>query len=397
MHTPNLDHFASSGTLFNKAYAQYAICSPSRNSFMTGRTPQTNQVWNFLTSFRQNGIGANWTTLPQHFRQNGYFTTGTGKVFHEGAPPQQDYPLSWSFDEMPFGWGGGAMPAGPANTECTDGLVVCDNRTMECAEGINDCPAHLRIAGNEQWCIINETAMSLQGRKLWDEAEAQNAIDRLRFAAKMQTERRENKQPHRPFFLAVGFHKPHLPWIAPSRFFDLYPNASEIVGPKHPLPPIGMPDVAWKPSFGTLPNKPLPAAETKLMRRALYATMSYMDDLFGKVLGELEALSLANSTVVTFIGDHGQHVGEHNLWVKMTNFELAVRVPLLIRVPWLEASIGRRSDELVQVPQALTPTPKLALTLALTPKLTLTPNSHSHSRPNSHSPSPGRRLVPDID
>ena len=99
-----------------------------------------------------------------------------------------------------------------------------------------------------------------------------------------------------------------LPWIAPSRFYDMYPDASEIPGPTHPLPPIGMPDVAWKPAFGTTPDEPLPLKQTKLMRRALYATMSYVDELFGKVLDELEALSLSNSTVVSFMGDHGQHV-----------------------------------------------------------------------------------------
>ena len=144
-----------------------------------------------------------------------YFTTGTGKVFHEGAPPQQDYPSSWSFDEMPFGWGGIAMPAGPSGTNCTDGLVVCDNETIQCAEGIHDCPADLRIAGDDHWCIINETAASFHGHMLWDEAEAENAIKRLQFAADMQKERRAANQSHRPFFLALGFHKPRE-W-APSK------------------------------------------------------------------------------------------------------------------------------------------------------------------------------------
>ena len=348
MHTPHLDALAATGTLFTRAYVQYAVCSPSRNSFMTGRRPDTTKSYSFLTSFRQNGAGAGWTTLPQHFRQSGYLTLGTGKVFHEGAPPQQDYPRSWSFEEMPYGWGGVPMPAGPPGTNCTDGLTVCDNRTIECAHGVIGCPARYKVAGDElgMWCSLNETA--LDGRKLIDQAETHNALDRLRFAARMQASRRAKRESSRPFFLAVGYHRPHLPWAAPSAFFDLYPPADELPGPAHPLPPTGMPDVAWKPTHNTTPDVPFPPAQTKLLRRALYATMSYVDHQVGTVLAELTKLGLANDTIVTFIGDHGQHVGEHNLWAKMTNFELAVRIPFLVRVPWMLSSVGRRSSALVE-------------------------------------------------
>ena len=109
-----------------------------------------------------------------------------------------------------------------------------------------------------------------------------------------------------------------------------------------------MPDVAWKPTHGTLPAQPFSLAHTQLLRRALYAAMSYMDHQVGLVLGELDRLGFASDTIVTFIGDHGQHAGEHNLWAKMTNFEIANRVPLLVRVPWLSTSVGRRSEDLVE-------------------------------------------------
>lgn len=175
---------------------------------MTGRSIGQTQVWNFLTSFRQNSIGAGWTTLPQHFRHNGYLTLGTGKIYHEGAPPQQDYPYSWSFDEMPYGWGGPDMPnAGPPGSNCTDGLVVCDNHSISCAGGLIGCHPEYTIGGDNlsMWCTINETALG--DRKLLDEAEAQNAIDRLRFAKRQQhpdTGGAVAGKNQRPFFLAVS-------------------------------------------------------------------------------------------------------------------------------------------------------------------------------------------------
>jgi hypothetical protein len=130
MHTPHLDKLAATGVLFNRAYVQYAFCAPSRNSFMTGRRPDRSQVWNFIDNFRSNGQGADWTTLPQNFKENGYFVAGTGKTFHSGSPPQEDYPYSWSTAEMPYGWGGSASPGHPERNT-TDGMVICDNRTME--------------------------------------------------------------------------------------------------------------------------------------------------------------------------------------------------------------------------------------------------------------------------
>ena len=190
----------------------------------------------------------------------------------------------------------------------------------------------------------------LGGIKMWDQEEAAFAVSKLRFAKRSQEAEAARGAPPRPFFLGVGFHRPHLPWVAPSEFYDLYPPAGDVAGPTHPDVPVGMPPVAWHASGGVdAINRPLPPNVTKEARRGLYATMSYVDSLVGEVLAELEALGLAGNTVVSLVGDHGQHVGEHNLWEKMTNFELGVRIPFIVRASWLEGSVGRRSDALVEI------------------------------------------------
>jgi arylsulfatase A-like enzyme len=350
MHTPHLDQLAATGTLFNRAYVQYAFCAPSRNSFMTGRRPDRTRVWNFMQNFRQNGRGGDWTSLPQNFKRAGYLTMGTGKTFHPGDPIQFDYPHSWSYDEMPYSFGAPGMyghPTWPTQYNSTSDIVWCDNRTVVCANGLTDCPADARVAGDKMWASCNMSRLG--GQKLWDQEEAAFAIKKLRFAAADQAAARGGARPLRPFFLAVGFHRPHIPWIAPTEFFDLYPPASRIAGPTHPNVPTGMPPVAWHSGGDNSIERPLAANLTNAARRGLYATMSYVDSLVGDVLAELTALGLAGSTIVSFVGDHGQHVGEQNLWEKMTNFENGVRIPFLLRVPWLSGSVGRRSDALVEI------------------------------------------------
>ena len=130
------------------------------------------------------------------FCQNGNLTLGTGKVFHEGAPPQQDYPFSWSFEEMPYGWGGpDLLTGGPPGSNCTDGLIVRDYHSLCCPNGVIGCPSEYRVAEDNlsMWCMVNETALG--DTKLLDEAEAQNAIDRLRYAAKFRSREAGKGQP----------------------------------------------------------------------------------------------------------------------------------------------------------------------------------------------------------
>lgn len=166
----------------------------------------------------------------------------------------------------------------------------------------------------------------------------QAGVELLRTAAALASER--------PFFLGVGFHKPHLPFYFPTEFGDLYP-VETIAPPKHPNPPTEMPLVAWHE--GNFQNKwDQPCNDTRPFRRAYYSAVSYTDANIGKLLAELDDLNLAHNTVVAVMGDHGWQLGEMNLWRKMTNFELGVRVPLLIRVPWFASSVGVKTPALVE-------------------------------------------------
>ena len=235
-----------------------------------------------------------------------------------------------SFDEIPYSFGayfsgspeGGALhPTWQKQFNSTSDAVYCDNKTVVCRDGLMNCPADATVAaGSGLWASCNVSKLE-HGQQLWDMNERDFAIEKLQFAAKSQAAERARGKTPRPFFLGVGFHRPHLPWVAPSEFYDLYPPADELPGPAHPSVPVGMPAVAWHPGGGNSIAKPLAMDTTQQARRGLYATMSYVDSLVGAVLDELTQLGLADDTVVSLIGDHGQHVGEQNLWEKMTNFE----------------------------------------------------------------------------
>lgn len=302
IHTPNLDRLASSGTVFEKAYAQVAVCAPSRTSFMTGRRPRTTTCYNFKDHFRLPGIGPNWTSLPQHFKNNGYLVLGGGKTFHPNLPPNYDEPLSWSQDREYF----------PLNeTGCgSDVCTVPDSKESE----------------------------------LFDYQMADKAISYLRLA----------NQTNRPFFFAVGIRRPHLHWKVPESTWAIYANATTTLPTQRSMDQ-SIPDIAWSDeAFGGArllngskytnpgPRGSFPDDVIRELRLGYYAAVTWADSQIGRVIDELEALGLANSTIVAVHGDHGYQLGEKNLWTKHTNFELGTRVGLTMRVPWLKKSIGAR-------------------------------------------------------
>jgi len=349
MKTPHLDKLASEGTVYTRAYVQYSFCAPSRNSFMTGRRPDATKAWNFLDHFREEGIGDKWKTMPQWFRENGFFTVGSGKLFHPALPPNFDVPHSWQRMYYP----------GCNTGEKMNGWDVADpNVTTLTCLAQSGCEAQAIVAGdsdpaNQTWCSLNT---SLLKNPLGDDLVLSSGIKLLQEAA----ENLKGPTP-RPFFVGVGFHKPHLPWNFPFEFGDLY-DVEDIQPPKYPNPPKGMPLVAWHESggyFKTSNNtgylefhnrwaEPCPANDTRYTRRAYYASVSYTDSNIGKLLVELDRLDLASTTLVTVMGDHGWSLGENNMWQKMTNFELGVRVPLIMRAPWLPKSVGAVTHALVE-------------------------------------------------
>lgn len=318
MHTPGIDAFAAtpSSLLFEQAHCQSQMCVPTRNSFMTGRRPATTLVMNDGIGNKNFRVtGANWTTLPQHFKNNGYFTTGVGKSFHPNSPPNFDQPMSWSdTDQYPYYYPPSeACPADPA-----------------------------RPKGKDVWCAVPDNS-TFEDTLILEEGKR-----RLNAAAKMG----------KPFFLAVGFHKPHTPYRAPQRFFDMYPPADEIATAKYPaFPDDQATGLAWfscKAEGAEYPinhSQPYPVKVQQQLRRAYYASVSYTDDNIRQLLDELTRLRLENDTVVALHSDHGYQLGERNQYCKETNYDLATHVPLIVRAPQYAFPAARSSAfvELVDV------------------------------------------------
>jgi len=291
--TPNIDALAKRGLLFDRAYCQQAVCNPSRASVLTGRRPDTTRVWDNKTHFRK--ALPDVVTLPQHFKQCGYYTQNIGKIFHNTGG--MDDPVSWS------------VPAQHHAGAHWKDWVLPDNQKE---------PPVRKMEATQ--CV------DVPDNAYWDGQIADEAIKTLR------------QIKGRSFFLAVGFWKPHLPFNAPKKYWDLYAR-SELAPPVNPNPPRDVPQIAlhnWRELRGYegIPKEgPLSPEKIMELRHGYYACISYLDTQLGRLMTELERLKLANNTIVVFWADHGFHLGEHNLWGKTTNFELDSRVPLILATP----------------------------------------------------------------
>lgn len=308
MVTPNIDYLASQSVVFNRAYAQQAICGPSRASFLTSRRPNTTHVFDQHTYWRRKG--GNFTTLPQHFKNNGYLTYSVGKIFHPGASGKDDdYPYSWS------------VPPYHPSTQKYKMSKVCPG---------DDGKTYMNIV-----CPVDVSAMP--EKTLPDLQTTQHALEIMRNLSLFQ---------QRPFFLAVGYHKPHIPLKYPKEYLDLYPLEDVHLAPD-PTLPHKLPTVAWNPWADlrerddvkrlnvSFPYGPLPVHYQLLVRQSYYAATTYMDDQVGQLLHGLNKYNLTSNTMIVFLGDHGWSLGEHQEWSKYSNFEVALRVPLIIYVPGL--------------------------------------------------------------
>jgi arylsulfatase A-like enzyme len=319
--TPNLDKLAAEGLRFNRAYCQQAVCSPSRSSLLTGRRPDTTKVYNLKDHFRSNLPDV--VTLPQHFKNNGYHTQGFGKIFHDGL----DDPASWSVPLTPT--------HGPIYGP-EESAKHARRREQLIAEGVKGDELARRSKG------IPWEAPDVNDNELLDGITADGAIQALR------------TMKDKPFFLAVGFIRPHLPFVAPKKYFDLDPPAEQIKLPPDMDRPAGAPDVAFT-NFGELRayrgmpkgDEPVPDKQARELIRAYYAATSYTDALVGRLLGELDQLGLRGNTIVIAWGDHGWHLGEQGQWCKHTNFENATRAPLIISIPG-QVNRGAKTDALVE-------------------------------------------------
>ena len=305
--SPNIDRLAARGVRFDRAYCQYPVCNPSRVSLLTGLRPDTTGVLGNNVHFRKTIPDA--VTLPQLFRRNGYFAASLGKIFHRGLTmedvrPEMDDPESWDvaryFQATPLGLKG---------------------------EGRN------LTGGRLAWCRW----LAAEGTDE-DQPDGQMAREAVRLLE-------GHKARGKPFFLAVGFHKPHDPFIAPKKYFDLYPLES-LTPPAEPEPETDDPPQAiprgWKEEFAKFTDR-----EKREYMRAYYAGVSFTDAQVGKLLDALERLGLAEDTVVVFFGDHGFHLGERGWWNKNTLFELSARAPLIVAMPGAKGG-GKASPRLVE-------------------------------------------------
>lgn len=313
--TPNLDRLAARSLVFQHAYCQAAVCGASRASLLTGLRPDSNRVWGNSTHFRDTVPDA--VTLPQRFKQAGFHAQAFGKVLHGRMTDE----LSWSAPAWP-----------PGGRQA--GMQYIDEEAMRRGREGEEIPT-LTWKKRNSW-----QAADVPDNALQDGQVADRAVEALR------------KLKNRRFFLAVGFQKPHLPFTAPKKYFDLYdPDELPVAEDAHR--PGGAPDLAFTNSqelrgYTDIPRRgPLPPGKARELVHGYYASTSYMDAQAGRVLEELERLGLAERTVVLMFGDHGWHLGEQQLWAKANNFELDTRAPLVLHTPGMR-STGRSCERLVE-------------------------------------------------
>lgn len=319
VRSPQIDALARRGVLFERTYCQFPLCSPSRSSFLTGRRPNATRI--LTNSGRAAGTATyeahphfrdfipDTVTLPQLFRDNGYFVARIGKLYHYGVPGQigtdgLDDPKSWSFV---------VNPAGRDKAE--------ENQVFTLTPG--------SYGGTLSWLAADgEDAEQTDGLV------ATAAISLLR------------QHRDKPFFLAVGFYRPHTPYVAPRRYFDHYPTDGI------PLPEMSADDRARRPAAAYQSAKKEQETMSDALRRqavqAYHASITFMDAQVGRVLAELAELGLADNTVVVMTSDHGYHMYEHGLWQKMSLFENSARVPLVIAAPWARGN-GRPTRALAEL------------------------------------------------
>lgn len=332
--SPNIDRLAQQGVTFTRAYCQQAVCNPSRASLLTGLRPDSIQVWDLYTNFRKNVPDV--ITLPQFFKQNGYTTVGLGKIFHNDIPDS----LSWT--EKPHIDG---FPFDP------DAFYVNEEnlQTQESKKQKMIAAGKSRIDQLGYWYI---KANAIENAATDDDAYFDGAQTTL--AIKYLKELTEQKNP---FFLSVGYYRPHLPFNAPEKYWKMYDRDS-IPLAENQFPPEGSPAYAVHGDqelrgYDDCHDLPLPndspwdLNRQRELKHGYFASVSYIDAQIGRLLDELEILGLAENTIVVLWGDHGWKLGEHNGWCKMTNYEIDTRVPMIVSGAGVKAK-GEKSNALTE-------------------------------------------------
>ncbi len=319
VYTPNFDRLAERGVVFDNAYCQAPLCAPSRASLMTGYYPDKTGVYDLYPTFRDALPDA--VTLAQMFKNNGYFTCRIGKIFHQGVPSDighagHDDPASWTTTYNPIG----KDKTDEYKLEGGDAVMLGTYLAMDC----NDDEVTDAISANVAISIVRQRtgnqAISAYGS----------------FGAG-----RVNPQP---FFMAVGFYRPHIPYMAPKKYFDMYPLDKIKL---HKNPENDWDNKPHAAAWILPPNDGTTEEQQKKAIQAYYACVSFVDAQVGKLLDGLEEFGLLENTIIVFWSDHGYNLGEHGQWQKQTLFEKSSKEPLLISVPGITR--GSRTEAIVQM------------------------------------------------
>ena len=338
VQSPNIDALAARGTTFLRAYCQQAVCNPSRASIMTGLRPDTLKVWDLWTDFRKTTPDA--VTIPQHFGRHGYRTACIGKIFHNVIPD----PRSWT-DEKIYVEG---FPFDPDAVYVSAGeLEWLDGRKRELTAIGQD---RQRIDRFGKWYLkaAATEAPDCPDNAYYDGAQTDAALQKITELARQDA----------PFFFAIGYYRPHLPFNAPQRYWDLYDRDAIPLAPNRDLPQNAPPmainmlrELRGYRDFADVPRPDqgtLAESRQRLLKHGYYASVSYIDAQIGRLLAQLDKLAIADETIVVLWGDNGWKLGEHNSWCKMTNYEVDARVPLIIRAPHAPGA-GQRCERLVEL------------------------------------------------
>jgi arylsulfatase A-like enzyme len=327
--SPNLDRIAKAGITFNRAYCQQAVCSPTRSSLMTGTRPDTTKVWDLETHFR--AALPNVVTLGQHFKNHGYFVQGMGKIYHGSLDDAPSWSVPWQSSRgQAYG-----LPENLAlnNRQSAAPAAAGGSGKKSGKKKQEPTPRNSRGPAFEGADVPDDTFTDGQNAKL--------AVATLGVMAKKQ----------QPFFLALGFSKPHLPFVAPKKYWDLYDPAKIQLAPNK-FRPKDAPDYAIQPggelrNYHGIPEGSIPDDLARQLKHGYYAAISYMDAQLGLVLDELDRLDLAKNTIVVLWGDHGWKLGEHDAWCKHSNAENDTNGALLLSVPGMKHA-GAKASGLVE-------------------------------------------------
>lgn len=315
--TPNIDQLASEGTKFTRAYTQYPVCGPSRASFMSGYYPNATKTFGYVSG-RKN-IGPDRKTWSQLFKDNGYYTARVSKIYHMGVPIDIETGSNGQDDEA--SWTERFNSQGP------------EWKAKGKAELVQGNPdGSIERKGGNVMTIVKAEGDDLVHS---DGKTAKKAIELIK------------KHKNKPFFLAVGFVRPHVPFVAPKDYFNPYPidvieMPRKVEGDWDDIPKRGI-------NYVTSVNGEMSLDQEKKAVAAYYASVSYMDAQVGKVLNTLKEEGLEDNTIVIFTSDHGFHLGEHNFWMKVSLHEESVRVPMIIKVPGKKAAVCNSFVELLDL------------------------------------------------